>query len=178
MSKRARTQGDPSPLLVMVRVVVADNGTLIVTVDGHPYLPPEFSPPWQRSSYPAIVDAICIQYGRTLRIDVVETDGHRITDFYTPPRPRPTQVPPVREARPEHASTTPAAEPPRIVQLSGSGFVPGEHVAVAVIIAHTDASPEGGTRAVLDARALAQSPTGEVVLPGRISGTITIGSPA
>ncbi len=40
------------PTAVMVRIVVAGDGTLTVTVDGAPYLPPEYSPPWRRASFP------------------------------------------------------------------------------------------------------------------------------
>lgn len=179
MSKRARAQAASSPLLITVRMVVADDGTLTVTVDGAPYPPPEFSPPWQRASYPGLVDAISAQHpGRTLRIDIIETDGRTISDFYTPPKPRPAPVPPIRDTRraPEPEAT--AGEPPRLVQLVGSGFVPGEDVAVAVIVTHAEATPDGTSRAVLDARYVAGSPTREVVLLGRISGTVAIGTPA
>ncbi|WP_448233134.1 hypothetical protein [Microbacterium lacticum] len=178
MSKRSRAQAAPSPLLIMVRMAVADDGTLTVTVDGAEYPPPEFSPPWQRASYPALVEAISAQHpGRTLRIDIIETDGRLISDFYTPPKPRPAPVPPIRDARRAPAPKA-DGEPPRLVQLVGSGFVPGEDVAVAVIVAHAEANPDGTSRAVLDARSVAGNPTREVVLLGRISGTIAIGVPA
>lgn len=179
MSKRARTKTDPAAV-VMVRMTVADDGTLHLTVDGAPYLPPEFSPPWRRGSFPTIVDAISEQTGRTLRVDVVETDGRVMTDFYTPRPPRRTApssevaVPPARHTP---AVDTEPAPPPRLLQFAGSGMVPGEDVAVAIIIAHTETGPDGIARALIDSRYLDHAPTGEVILLGRISATVCVGRP-
>ena len=167
------------PTAVMVRIVVADDGTLAVTVDGAPYLPPEFSPPWRRASFPAIVDAISQQTGRTLRVDVIETDGRTITDFYTPRPPRRTDAhpsPQTVEAAPG-APTMQPAPPPRLMQFAGSGMIPGEEVAVAIIIAHAESGPDGIARALIDSRYLEHSPTGEAVLLGRISATVCVGKP-
>ena len=181
MSKRARSKTDPTAV-VMVRIIVAEDGTLSVTVDGAPYLPPEFSPPWRRSAYPHIVDAISQHTGQTLRVDVIEIDGRVITDYRTPPRPRP--VIPEPAAAPAAAAPQPAAPAaapveavPRFAQLAGSGFVPGEDVAVAVIISHTETAPNGIARALIDSRYLAACPTGEAILVGRISGTLVLGRP-
>ncbi|EYT56740.1 hypothetical protein H490_0100195 [Leucobacter sp. UCD-THU] len=181
MSKRARSKTDPTAV-VMVRIVVAEDGTLSVTVDGAPYLPPEFSPPWRRSAYPHIVDAISQHTGQTLRVDVIEIDGRVITDYRTPPKPRP--VIPEPAAAPVAAAPQPAAPAaapveavPQFAQLAGTGFVPGEDVAVAVIISHTETAPDGIARALIDSRYLAACQTGEAILVGRISGTLVLGRP-
>ncbi|WP_025155417.1 hypothetical protein [Leifsonia aquatica] len=186
MSKRARAE-TTAPMVVMVRVVVQDDGTLHVTVDGAPYLPAEFAPPWQRASFPHIVDAISDgRPGQILRIDVVETDGRVITDYRVPPRPRrtapapaPTPVPAMQHVNQTVEISHPQPEPvrPRLAEFAGSGFVPGEDVAVAIVIAHTETSPDGISRALIDARYLDHAPTREVILLGRISGTICIGQP-
>lgn len=180
MSKRDRSKpADPS--VVMVRITVAEDGTLAVTVDGAPFLPPEFSPPWRRGSFPTIVETISEQTGRTLRVDVIETDGRMMTDFYTP-RPRRTP-PPVEAAAQPVQQVPPAVVPvpvpvvPRLVQFAGSGMVPGEDVAVAIVIAHTETGPDGIARALIDSRYLDHAPTGEVILLGRISATVCIGKP-
>ncbi|WP_053385951.1 hypothetical protein [Leucobacter japonicus] len=167
------------PTAVMVRIVVADDGTLTLTVDGAPYLPPEFSPPWRRASFPAIVDAISRQTGRTLRVDVIETDGRTITDFYTPRSPRrgDPQTPAAESSAQVAAAVEPAPAPPRLMQFAGSGMIPGEEVAVAVIIAHAESGPDGIARALIDSRYLEHSPTGEAVLLGRISATVCVGQP-
>lgn len=182
MSKRARSKTDPTAV-VMVRIIVAEDGTLSVTVDGAPYLPPEFSPPWRRSAYPHIVDAISQHTGQTLRVDVIEIDGRVITDYRTPPKPRPV-IPELAAApvvaAPQPSVPQPAAPVetvPRFAQLAGSGFVPGEDVAVAVIISHTETAPNGIARALIDSRYLAACPTGEAILVGRISGTLVLGRP-
>ena len=87
------------------------------------------------------------------------------TDIITPSRRRPAPEPP----------TTPAA--PALPVLNGEGFVPGEDVAVAIVIAHGDAAPDGTMRGLIEAAQLAASPTREVILLGRVSGAVTIGHP-
>ena len=61
--------------------------------------------------------------------------------------------------------------------LHGEGFVPGEDVAIAIVIAHSDAAPDGTARGLIETAQLAASPTREVILLGRVSGTLTIGHP-
>ena len=53
----------------------------------------------------------------------------------------------------------------------------GEDVAVAFVIVHGDAAPDGTMRGLLTADQLTASPTREVILLGRVSGTLTIGHP-
>ncbi len=67
------------------------------------------------------------------------------------------------------------AAQPVLHQVEGAGFVPGEDVAVAIIHAHTDAGGDGTARALLTAEQAAVGVTGEVILLGRVSGTLTIG---
>ena len=50
-------------------------------------------------------------------------------------------------------------------------------IAIAVVIAHGDAAPDGTMRGIIEAAQLAGSPTREVILLGRVSGTFTIGHP-
>lgn len=190
MSKRTRAKADAS-VVVMVRMLVQDDGTLHVTVDGAPYLPAEFAPPWRRASYPHIVDAISDQRpGQTLRIDVIETDGRVITDYRVPPKPRRTPPAPAPMPAQQHVAQAIAPAPapveadptvhasPRLAEFAGTGFVPGEDVAVAIVIAHTETGPDGISRALIDARYLDHAHTREAILFGRISGTVCIGRPA
>jgi hypothetical protein len=53
----------------------------------------------------------------------------------------------------------------------------GEEGATAVVTPHGDAAPDGAMRGLLTADQLAVSPTREVILLGRVSGTLTIGHP-
>ena len=146
---------------------VHEDGTMIVTVDGIPHEPEAFAPPWRRESFPAIIDALTDRRHAPIRVEVHEADGAVFTDIITPGRRRrPT-------AEPE---PVPAAVPALVV-LQGEGFVPGEDVAVAVVVAHSDAAPDGTARGVLARELLAASATREVILLGRISGTLIVGHP-
>jgi hypothetical protein len=149
-----------------VTVTVAANGTMSVAVNGQEFPPPPFSPPWQRSSFATILDTLIDQWRCPLRVQVTEADGTTFTDIITPVRPK-TQTP----VPPPAPMPTP---PPALVEVSGEGFIPGEDVAVALILTHTDATGDGIARALLTAPQASMSPTGEVVLLGRISGTVAV----
>jgi len=157
----------------VVEFSIDGDGAMTVTVDGVPYMPEPFAPGWRRESFPAILDALTAQYRSPLRVQVREADGSTFTDIITPPRERPTPKPwemPV----PDNAVPPPDAAPPVLHQVAGSGFVPGEDVAVAIIHAHTDATGDGTARALLTAEQAALTVTGEVILLGRVSGTLTV----
>ena len=161
------------PLVVMT---VTGDDTMTVTVDGAPFLPAPFAPPWQRGSFATILDQLTTRHTTPLRFEVREADGTVFTDIITPTRkrtPPPTSTVPV--PLPEAAVPVPAAG--EFVVLHGGGFVPGEDVAVAVIIAHSDAAPDGTARGLLTRAQLSTSPTAEVILLGRVSGTLTVGHP-
>ena len=159
---------EPEVPIVLPHVVmqVAGDGTMTVTVDGAPHLPEPFAPPWRRDSFAAVLDRLPDQRRSPVRVEVREADGTVFTDIITPSRRRAVPEPPGR----------PAAPAPLPV-LYGDGFVPGEDVAIAVVIAHGDAAPDGTMRGLIEAAQLAASPTREVILLGRVSGAVTIGHP-
>ncbi|MFT3889000.1 MAG: hypothetical protein QM713_12680 [Arachnia sp.] len=157
-------------VLPHVVMVVAPDGTMTVTIDGVPHEPEPFAPPWRRESFASILDQLTGQRRSPVRVEVREADGTAFTDIITPGKRR----------RPEPVEPAPAAPTPglpQLVVLHGEGFVPGEDIAVAVVIAHGDAAPDGTMRGLLTADQLATSPTREVILLGRVSGTLTIGHP-
>ena len=164
------------PVVVpVVEFTIAADGSMTVTVDGAPYLPEPFAPAWRRESFPTILDILTARHRIPLRVQVRETDGSTFTDIITPPRERPALRP--WEA-PTTATVTPpprSAAPPVLHQVMGSGFVPGEDVAVAIIHAHSDASGDGTARALLTVEQAAAAVSGEVILLGRVSGALTIG---
>lgn len=174
---RAQKTPKPEPggpvVVPVVEFTIDGDGSMTVTVDGVPYLPEPFAPGWRRESFPTILDTLTARYRTLLRVQVQEADGSTFTDIITPPRerpaPKPWETPPASTAPP-----LPAAHPV-LHQVAGSGFVPGEEVAVAIIHAHTDASGDGVARALLTAEQAAAAVTGEVILLGRVSGTLTIG---
>lgn len=166
-----REEGVPV-VLPLVAITIAEDGRMTVTVDGVPFGPEPFAPPWRREDFAAVLDQLTEQRQSPLRIEVREADGSVFTDIVTPSRRRRNEPEP-----------GPAPEPPAgsalsgLVALRGVGFVPGEDVAIAVVIAHGDAAPDGAMRGLLTADQLAVSPTREVILLGRVSGTLTIGHP-
>lgn len=148
---------------------VREDGTMTVAVDGAPHEAEAFAPPWRRESFPTVIDALTDRRRTPIRVEVREADGAVFTDIITPGRRRrPTAEP---EPEPDLSSV------PGLVVLHGEGFVPGEDVAVAVIVAHSDAAPDDTARGVLARELLAASPTREVILLGRISGTLIVGHP-
>lgn len=167
----------------VVEFTVNGDGTMTVTIDGAPHTPAPFAPPWRRESFPAILDALTARLQTPVRVHVREADGETFTDIITPPRTRHTEHPAASVTSSPPAVSLPdttvpaAARMPVVHQMAGGGFVPGEDVAVAIIHAHSDAGSDGTARALLTPDQLATSPTGEIILFGRISGTLVIGRP-
>lgn len=170
------------PVLPVIAMTIAADGTMTVAVDGTPFEPPRFGPAWVRSSFAAVIDSVLEERGSPVRVLVYEADGTVFTDLVT--RPLQKELDP--SAQPPHRHdvvTAPIADvlidaaplvtPPRVV-LGEEGFIPGEEVAVAIIVRHTKASTDGSARALLEPGICRVSADGEVVLVGRISGTCVI----
>lgn len=174
-------QPDETPVaLPHVVITVTENGALNVTVDGTPFPSPSAGSEWTRGTFGPLLDAVTHDRTVAVRIEVREVDGTVFTDLIrarkpTPPPPDDEPAGPGTQ-RSRRAKHTTQHEPPVLIEVTGDGFVPGEDIAVAVIVAHTDATGTGAARALLDQRqldALAESPH-EVVLYGRISGTTVV----
>ncbi|WP_447589716.1 hypothetical protein [Microbacterium lacticum] len=159
--------GVPVVLPHVVMTIAAD-GAMTVTVDGVVHEPEAFAPPWRREDFAQVLDQLTEEHRTPIRVEVREADGSVFTDIITPAKRRPTPAP---------EPVAPVAVARELVVLHGEGFVPGEDVAIAVVIGYSDASPDGTARALLDPDQLAASPTQEVILLGRVSGTLTIGHP-
>lgn len=164
---------EPVPVVLpLVAITIAEDGRMTVTVDGAPFEPEPFAPPWRREDFARVLDQLTDLRRSPVRVEVREAEGTVFTDIITPSRRRRT------EPDPEPASEEPARRPAaELVALHGEGFVPGEDVAIAVVIAHGDAAPDGTMRGLVEAHQLAGTPTREVILLGRVSGTLTIGHP-
>lgn len=171
------------PVLPVVTMTVQPDATLRVVVDGEPFDPPPFAPSWQRHSFAQIISEVVEQRHSPARVVVHELDGTVYTDIVTaafhpasldqsPPAEPPASVEDGDSARD-------ATEPSHPLALqNGEGFVPGEEVAVAVIVRHTSSGREGAARAQIEPGLLDLSPTHEVILLGRVSGTCIVGHPA
>ena len=177
----------PAVLPVITMTISAD-GTMTVTVDGTPLEPPRFGAPWARASFAEVIDTVLLDHGSPVRVVVHEADGMVFTDLITKPLQgsvAPSAPPQVRDggssaaAKPLAApapliDATPLIEPPRVV-CGEEGFLPGEEVALAIIVRHIKASTDGSARALLEPGLCSVTTAGEIVLVGRISGTCVFG---
>ena len=158
-----------------VVVTVAANGTLTAAVDGIAH-PQPAAGAWTRATFGALMDEITKDRTISVRVEVRECDGGVFTDIIharkrTPPV-RVTEQESVPVTRRGRRVATPRAL--RLMEVDGEGFVPGEDVAVAVSVSHTDAAGTGTARALVDLDDLPHGSTGEVILFGRISGTTSV----
>lgn len=166
---RAAGQGpkDTPVLLPHVIITVTETGVLDVTVDGTDFPPPSQGQAWTRDTFGTLLDAITADRTITVRIEVREADGSVFTDIVRGRR-RPPPEPPETEPedpRGKHAKDK-GTQRPVLAEITADGFVPGEDVAIAVIVSHTDATGTGSARTLLDTSQLAsllRTGTGEVV---------------
>lgn len=177
---RATPQKSEETPVVLPHVVitVTETGVLDVTVDGTDFPPPSEAETWMRSTFGTLLGAITADRTISVRIEVRETDGTVFTDIIRARR----RTPPPFDAEPSEPASgrgkhTTKPRGPAMAEVTGNGFVPGEDVAVAVIVSHTDATGTGEARTLLDLdrlRPVLRDGTGEVVLLGRVSGTLHV----
>src|SRR5680860_458425 len=154
----------PVPVPVVLPFVEAridSAGGLAVTVDREPYVIPANVVPAGRPALTRILDEITTRLASPVRVELHETDGTTFTDIVTPRPPTPA---------PSVPAELPADLPPR---EHAGGFVPGEHVAVAVLVSHVTADETGSAQVRLPAALMARH-RGAVVLVGRTSGTVAL----
>ena len=155
-----------------VLVTVAEDGTLTATVDGTPFASPDASA-WTRATFGPLMDAITNDRTIAVRVEVRENDGSVFTDILRTRKPR-RAVAPSETPVPETRRSRHARRGPRLAEVTADGFVPGEDVAVATIVSHTDATGTGEARALIDLDDLPDGTSHEVILFGRISGTLAV----
>lgn len=153
----------------VIHLDVHHDGTMTATVNGEPLAAPPAEKVWRRASFAQIVDQVTGERMIPARIEVTEVDGSTFTDIITASPKKPA---PPSDLPPEPIVADPA---PDLAEVTGDGFVPGEDIAVCVILAHTDATHEGTARTLLEPSHLPEG-AGEVVLFGRASGTVCVRS--
>lgn len=156
------------PVVLRHVVITVDiTGTLTVTVDQQPHLPPA-GEVWGRGDFAAILDDLTEQRRIPVRVDVHESDGSHFTDIIHAHRPRRNPEPepdapaPTDEEATADTSALPIDDSKRLV-----GFLPGETVLVAQVTKEV-AADENGTITPPD------TSTGPVVVVGRASGTVIV----
>ena len=155
-----------------VLVTVAADGTLTATIDGTPF-PAPGETAWTRTTFGPLMDAITKDRTVAVRVEVRECDGSVFTDIIRPRTPRRAMMLPEKPV-PETRRSRHARRVPRLMEVTADGFVPGEDVAAAVIVSHTDATGTGDARALIDLDTLPDTAGQEVILLGRISGTFAV----
>ena len=155
-----------------VLVTVAEDGTLTATVEGAPFPSPDAGA-WRRATFGPLMDAITNDRTIAVRVEVRENDGSVFTDILRTRKPR-RAVAPTDTPLPETRRSRHARRVPRLAEVKAHGFVPGEDVVVATIVSHTDATGTGEARSLIDLDDLPDGSTHEVILFGRISGTLAV----
>lgn len=168
------------PVLPVIRVVVRSDDDVEVSVDGTTLVSGTIS----RSALGAVVSSIVAERAVPVRVELTEADGRQFADIVMPEPPRspfapPAATPAVSAAAPALVPVPPppAASPtgitaPLLYRVEGDGFIPGEDVAVAIIVRAASADHRGVAQALIDSREL-PAESGGVLLFGYISGTLT-----
>lgn len=166
MRRRSSLTTSPVPVLVpvvlpFVEARIDSAGGLAVTVDREPYVIPANVVPAGRPALTRILDEITTRLASPVRVEVHEADGTRFTDIVTP--------------RPSTPAPSVPAELPADLPPPGhaGGFVPGERVAVALLVSHVTADETGSAQVRLPAALMAKY-RGAVVLVGRTSRTVAL----
>ena len=165
---RRRKHAHEPDLPTSIPVVVADvgpDGRLTVTVDGELFTPE----PIGRTTFGSLLDEIIRKRGTALRVQVRESDGTTYTDLLTPP----AHVDPAPPTASPSAQEVDTAAGPALLEVTGDGFVPGEEVAFAPILTHSSARADDSVRSLVEF----DSPLAELLVFGRISGTVHVVRP-
>ena len=151
------------PVLPQILLEAINSDTLIATVNGDKLS----ATPIRRSQITQTLTELVARLGSPTRVEVRELDGSVHADILTAPAPQP-----LSPFAPPHDTPT-AVALPSLLEFAADGFVPGEDVALALVLRHSSAGSTGTARALLD-RGEKPVVSGEVILLGRISGTTSV----
>jgi hypothetical protein len=139
-------------VLSTVHVVVDADGTLSMDLDGNPYAPDRH---FGRADLGTLLHEVTTELQTAVRVELREADGTTYADIATPPeRPAPGDPSQVEGASPT----------PRPHTLAGTGFDPGEDVALAYVVTRQPADPDGHAAINLPPALLAATRGGLVML--------------
>ncbi|MEH0058822.1 hypothetical protein [Auritidibacter ignavus] len=165
---RRASEASPVPAVLPLVVLEAyDGDQLVLTVNGDKATTEMI----KRGRVGARLTELIGEFDVPTRVEVHEQDGTVHADILQPPpKPDPPAEPdPVEPEQPRRRRHR-----PELVEVEATGFVPGEEVAVAVILQHGSAGPDGRARALINRAEVADPDAAEVVLLGRISGTAAV----
>ncbi|WP_159500113.1 hypothetical protein [Microbacterium sp. 18062] len=156
--RQRQPAGPVPPVLPQIIAEVVSEEHVVLTVNGK-RLP---ATPTPRDELGQAIAELVARFASPTRVEVRELDGSVYADILTPDLGNPAML-----------DEVPTPMRPVLVEFTAEGFVPGEDVAIALVLRHTSAAGNGTARALLD-RAEHAAVTGEVVLLGRISGTTAV----
>ena len=165
----AADQPEEIPLALPLAIIaVGEIGAVSVTLDGAEFPPPAPAEAWTRAQLGEILDALTVERSRTVRIDLSESDGSVFTDIVHAAQ-RDQAIADV----PSRSTTRRARHRPthQLIEVTESGFIPGEDVTVALTVSSAEGSVDGTARAVFDVSQFVDHRT-EILLIGRVSGVI------
>ncbi|MGR6902640.1 hypothetical protein [Glutamicibacter sp. BSL13] len=157
----------PVPAVLPLVVLEAHGDQLVMTANGDKGTAETLD----RSQVGARLAELIGEFDVPTRVEVHEQDGTVRADILQPP---PKPEPPVEPEEDQPEQPRRRHRRPELVEVEARGFVPGEEVAVAVVLRHGSAGPGGRARALIDRAEIPDPDTAEVVLLGRISGTTAV----
>lgn len=158
--------------LPLAVVTVGEIGAVSATFDGTEVPPPICAEHWSRAQFGELLNTLTQQRSRSIRLEVRESDGSVFTEIIHAVRgateasdvaTQPAAQPDSRRAR--------RGRPPRLIEITGGGFIQGEDVLVAIPVSTAEGDASGVARAVIDLAQLV-SQAREVALIGYVSGRI------
>lgn len=154
--------------LPLAVVTVDERGTMDVSYDGRDFPPLTPDSPWSRARFGDLLDAVSAHRTRTVRVEVHEFDGSVFTDIIHAVRSgrgATKTAPPNAMRRARHRPMH------QLFEITGSGFIPGEDITVALSVSSAEGSADGKARGLVDLSQLADHRS-EIMLIGRVSGVI------
>ena len=158
--------------LPLAVITVGEMGAVSATLDGIEAPPPIHAERWSRAQFGELLDALTQQRSRTLRLEVRESDGSVFTEIIHARRGTPETADVAAPSAPEPDSRRARrGKPPRLIEITGGGFIQGEDVLVAIPVSTAEGDDSGVARAVIDLDQLT-SQVRKVALIGYVSGRI------
>ena len=163
----------PAPVALPFAIItVGEVGKVHATLDGAEFLPPGAKNSWTRAQFGELLDALTMGRTRTIRVEVRESDGTVFTDIIKAAQvSRQSMAPRQLQQGAPDSSRARRVDPPQLWEISGSGFIPGEDITVAIAVASAEGDTAGVAHAVIDRSQLMGHAT-QVLLVGHISGRI------
>ncbi|MFD6175545.1 MULTISPECIES: hypothetical protein [unclassified Isoptericola] len=165
---------DPQTDLPRLHITYRPDWTAEATVDGKPYDLPEPPAAINLRDPRDVGRLVALDLDQAVHVVAVNPEGGIYTEICEPEPFPPTVSGPISPSASVPESTSHAEFPLGIV---GRGFLPGEQVCVAVVVAARDADDDGRAALPLPAPLLERLPSA-VVLLGRTSGTVVVHEPA